>query len=709
MRPPSFSYRYASAIFTVTWIILSATGDAQSLPPRTAIILAINDVYRIEGLNYDYNKGEPDKHKGVGGLARLRTLRDKLDKKQRELNENLLKKLDDILQHNELNDEQRTLHEELRDTLNREIREREGGSILLLHAGDFLFPSLLSREYPGEQIPEVLRERVLGEQMIAVLNCLAGTRPCDNSKENATLDKNMIVVFGNHEFEETSCVSGASNLRQNIENSRFIWLQTNIKFADCFGLSRRTTERLQNDMLVAVGGIKIGIFGITTAITKPDYVRSFDTPVKTARDLSASLRNEKKADIVIALTHLDKAQDKEILRVLHNEGPDLIVGGHDHEKMALSEEWKTVVNAASGALVAKVERTEQRHVYKADADARTASIITITVSDDSGIAIHHQSVKLNNEIEPDRNVTDEVNRWLKKHESELCMRLPQEESKEQDVENCLRKELAEIQTTDLVGEEAKIRSSETSLGNWVTDLMRKACGAEVAFINSGSLRLNQDLEAGLMIRRRHVEELFAYPTPLRLVKITGGDLQKVVAHGVQEWPGSGRWLQVSGFAFRHKHDDLQTDPAKKDQVTDLTLLTPKGRRPVSESEAIRAVTSDFLLGGGDGYEMLKKAQREGDCAVEVSDNRKSNDLKAIVLQALRTNITPPKAEGRICQDWKSGPECLENSDTGKGNSILPSDLSFSWWISLPLLLTPFLLLVLGSFCVWHILVGNKAP
>lgn len=32
-------------------------------------------------------------------------------------------------------------------------------------------------------------------------------------------------------------------------------------------------------------------------------------------------------------------------------------------------------------------------------------------------------------------------------------------------------------------------------------------------------------------------------------------LMKVAEHSVRGWPGSGSWLQIAGFAFRHDTDN----------------------------------------------------------------------------------------------------------------------------------------------------------
>jgi 2',3'-cyclic-nucleotide 2'-phosphodiesterase (5'-nucleotidase family) len=167
----------------------------------------------------------------------------------------------------------------------------------------------------------------------------------------------------------------------------------------------------------------------------------------------------------------------------------------------------------------------------------------------------------------------------------------------------------------------------------------------VAFINSGSLRLNQDLPAGA-VTRQDVEELFAYPAPLVLLEIDGATLKKVAARAVDGWSGNGWWLQIAGFAFRH-------DP-RAGTASDLTLLTADGPRPLADGDRLLAVTQRYLvdpeMGDQDGYDMLSPKQ------ILVA----RGDLKQIVIDALgqagEAGIAPV-LEGRICNPLREGP-CL---------------------------------------------------
>ncbi|HVG06604.1 MAG TPA: 5'-nucleotidase C-terminal domain-containing protein [Thermoanaerobaculia bacterium] len=529
--------------------------DTPAQGERRAVLLHINDVYRIEGVE----DGQ------VGGLARLRTLRKELEEKYPDL--------------------------------------------ILVHGGDFLFPSFASRMFNGEQ-------------MISVMNALDG---------NTAFDDRMLVVLGNHELEKTK-LKDASILDQRIEESQFRWLGSNIVFKKGEdGRSLVEAPNLARTNVLVSGGIRIGFFGVTIPTAGVAYVDEFADPIETARELTAELRAQG-AEVVVAMTHLRAEDDRRLLETLGAAGPDLILGGHDHEKMAIE--------------------VGRRRILKADADARTATVVRLSVGRDGRINVAHDFRALEHvQVRPDPDVLQLVGDWQAKHEQQFCTQAG-------SPPGCLG-EVYGLTRTLLEAEENKIRGSETSLGDWVADQMlqtMKDCGAQVAFINSGSLRLNTDLPAGTRITRRHVEELFAYPTPLRLIRIDGATLQKVVDNAVQHWPGSGSWLQVAGMAYVH-------DTAGK-AARNLSLLGEGGARSVRPDETILVATNDYLVhpeaGDQDGYTMLdgKKQKVEG-CAAE------DRDLKEVVEEALRAAGTSafqgqgiePKAEGRICQP-DDGRPCL---------------------------------------------------
>ncbi|MEC7949257.1 MAG: 5'-nucleotidase C-terminal domain-containing protein, partial [Myxococcota bacterium] len=169
---------------------------------------------------------------------------------------------------------------------------------------------------------------------------------------------------------------------------------------------------------------------------------------------------------------------------------------------------------------------------------------------------------------------------------------------------------------------------------------------QVAFINAGALRINRDIAAGVEVTRREVEELLPYPSQTQRIRLDRPTLEAVLARSVRNWTGQGHWLQVAGLAFRH-------DPESR-TVSDVTLLTPDGPRPLGADESVEAVTVTYLTTpstGQDGYTMITPAHRVGEPGPAV---------KELVLEALenaRDAGIAPVREGRICNVQRPGP-CL---------------------------------------------------
>lgn len=523
---------------------------AQSDGSRRFRVLHINDVYRIEGIA-----------DGRGGLGRLRALRSQL--------------------------------------------EADCDAVLLTHAGDTLYPSLLSREYDGAQ-------------MIEILNALDG--------DPAGFDERMLIAFGNHEFDKGT-LADAAKLDANIEASGFAWLGTTISWKQGEdGQPLIAAPNLHRQHMLTLGGVRVGVFSLLVDATVPEYVAAIDTDyVAVARANVADLRAQG-AEVVIALTHLDASDDQLVLDSLPGlEGPDLILGGHDHVLMTLEGNGRIAV--------------------KGDADALRVRTVEISVAADGRVSCFAdpQGVALG----PDEPVPDAlVQRLIETRLAAFAHAFCGEQGPD-----CLQQQLS-VANTDLLAEELEIRRYESNYGNWIVDHMLAtfaADGAELAFVNSGSLRLNQNITAGTPITRQIVEETFAYPMPMRLIEVDGATLQKLLDHSIEQWTGSGHWLQIAGWAYRH---DVAAQTA-----TGAVWLSPNGPQPLDPNRRYRAVTIDFLLdpsGGQDGYGMLTP-----DMALD--SPRNGTDLKQVVLDALAAAGLAgigPVVEGRICSTDRPDGPCL---------------------------------------------------
>ncbi|MGB0712383.1 MAG: 5'-nucleotidase C-terminal domain-containing protein, partial [Gammaproteobacteria bacterium] len=263
---------------------------------------------------------------------------------------------------------------------------------------------------------------------------------------------------------------------------------------------------------------------------------------------------------------------------------------------------------------------------------------------DSGtVRIEHEFLALGEDIPEDAAVATVARDWQARYERESC-------AENGGPADCLSAPLGHTRVT-LIGEELEIRRYETNLGNFVIDqglAAFRAQGAQLALVNSGSLRLNQNVPAGATLTRRTLGELFAYPSPMSVIRIDGRTLQRVLDHAITDWTGNGRWLQVAGLAWRH-------DP-EAGTASDLTLLGADGARPIRPDDTLLVVVNDYLIdpsGDQDGYTMLGPGQR-------LDTQGPAPDLRALVAEAIKAagdeGIAPGK-EGRICTKGRSGP-CL---------------------------------------------------
>lgn len=506
-------------------------------PAEACTFLTLNDTYRIEP-NAD----------GTGGMARVRSL--------------------------------------------RTTTEARYGAVALLHAGDFLSPSLMSRAYKGAQAVEVF-------------GALDG--------DAAAMDDRMWVVFGNHEFDASKMADGVA-LDGFVGTSGFHWLGTNITFgAGADGAPIVADPKLTASGRFDCGGIAVGIFGVTTGKKKPEFVAGFGDPVETSRAAIAALRADG-AELVVGLTHQTVEEDMALLRALGAAGPDLVVGGHEHNQIR--------------------EQVDGRPIFKADANAATAWRVTLRRGADGAFARDEELVKLDAGVAEDATVKALVDHWIVKNDKDFC------EPKGQPT-GCLDATVG-TSKVPLVGAELEIRRFETNLGNHVADVARGAWpDAQIALVNSGSLRLNRDLAAG-PIRRADIEELFAYAMPLTRLEIDGATLAKVLARATEEWTGNGHWLQVSGVAWAH-------DP-KAGTATRMTLLSTG--KAIAPADRLVVVVPTYMVTGDDGYATILPSAPKGPAGP---------DLKERMLAALAAapDGISPTVEGRICN--RPGP-CLAVSE-----------------------------------------------
>ena len=180
-------------------------------------------------------------------------------------------------------------------------------------------------------------------------------------------------TIGNHEFD-----NGLQGILDPLPNAQFPLINSNYDFSDTI-----LDGKFPSYKIFKREGIRIGIYGVGIELKglvgKKNYENTvYIDPVEEARKMENFLRNDKKCDLVICLSHLGlRYRDKTVSDLIlaeETKTTDLIIGGHTHTYLEKPIEKKNkagkpvIVNQAwwGGLVVGKIdfvfERTKKKKV-----------------------------------------------------------------------------------------------------------------------------------------------------------------------------------------------------------------------------------------------------------------------------------------------------------------------------------------------------------
>jgi 5'-nucleotidase len=444
-------------------------------------------------------------------------------------------------------------------------------------------------------------------------------------------DDRMFVIFGNHEFDDSKCGSLSAVLDDRVNQSQFAWLNSNLDFSSCGMLdSIAAQQKVKEDVLLNVGPIKIGLFGIgltpegAEGITPKDYPNYQSNRAVAAKRID-SLRASG-ADFIIAVTHLYWGDDQKLLDEFGSKGLNLIIGGHDHECMTLT--------ARDGSAFG----------FKADSDAKTAWRIDLDFPASGKPLITRRIFKLDDAIEPDPGVARRSEQWQSKAETEICKKMAKEEKMLNDPA-CLDQEIGSTQA-DLELEESDNRTRETAFGDWLADEVRKKAKADVALINSGTLGLDETVAAGSKLKLRRLKEIFRYDDNIATWSVPVGTVCEALKHGFGT-PGKGAWPHVSGVNVELQDAESGKKSAKVLSFTDRPDID------CASTDKIKVAALPYLLCDGDAYNfgILKDMPDTETCISRLSASGEDNGRLITIAKtaiALAGNAgIEPKTRGHI--------------------------------------------------------------
>ena len=169
-------------------------------------------------------------------------------------------------------------------------------------------------------------------------------------------------TIGNHEFD-----NGLQGIKDPLPNAEFPLITSNYDFSDTI-----LDGSFPEYKIFKRSGIKIGLYGLgielDNLVGKKNYGATvYNDPLVVAQKMESFLKNDKKCDLVICLSHLglryrdNKVSDMDL--AAETSFTDLIIGGHTHSYLEKPLEEKNklgqpvIVNQAwwGGLVVGKVD------------------------------------------------------------------------------------------------------------------------------------------------------------------------------------------------------------------------------------------------------------------------------------------------------------------------------------------------------------------
>lgn len=370
-------------------------------------------------------------------------------------------------------------------TLVRGLRS-EGRDVRILHGGDFLYPSLESQLWNGEQ-------------MVEAMNFLDGLAP-------------MYAVPGNHEFDPRT----PAELVDRLLESEFDWLGDNLALATG---NAQADARLQNGFTFDAGGRTVGVIALTVQPgdggNRRDYTPFLPGNYVEHAERAITALEDKGVDLIIGVTHLHLGDDMEIAKLKARHPTfKFIVGGHEHEP-----EYVPGSDASAA-------------IMKGASNARTIWQIDVEFGPD-GPVIREKTIDVDTSIALDDPYQVIARKWR----SRLTGVMPFLES------------TVGYAAVPLDGREVSIRNGDSNWGQFIVDQMRTAFGdppADFALVNAGTLRIDDYVADDITFE--DIGRTFGFSSYLRHMTINGADFRALMEAGYRgTGPSKGYFPQISGF------------------------------------------------------------------------------------------------------------------------------------------------------------------
>ncbi|NDY95821.1 bifunctional metallophosphatase/5'-nucleotidase [Wenzhouxiangella limi] len=357
--------------------------------------------------------------------------------------------------------------------------------------------------------------------------------------------------FGQHEFDH-----GVDQARRLVDRSDFSWVTANLTETD-----GRAFHGLERFRILKAGDVRVGVFGITTAMATTRHegrVLEQDV-VASARSAVAALDNAG-AQLIVALTQQTAEQDLDMVRQV--PGIDLVLGEETSETVSRIDYLAGSYLARSAGNISSLIRAQWLGPEEND---WRLSVIPVDASAPEQPAL--------------AKMRDRYTALLEQRLAEPV--------------------LAVEQGWRLSREAA--RGQDTRLGHLVADAFRHALDSDIGFASAGGLRADLVAEPPALTLA-DVAAVLPFDNRLVRLRATGAELRALMEQALAGHPTArNAYPLVSGLSVRF---DPEAPPG-----TRIQSLEHKGSA-ISADQVLTLAVPLFLAEGGDGYGLLADLPRE---------------------------------------------------------------------------------------------------
>ncbi len=377
-------------------------------------------------------------------------------------------------------------------------------------------------------------------------------------------------TLGNHEFDITASICG--NL---LKNSKTNILAMNLNFPD--QSAPLAQKVLRSTVVEGESGEKYGLIGVQPSdlgqriknqgILEGITVDDKDQTIKELQE-EVNLLKQQGLNKILLLSHEGNTVEKEIAQSV--SGIDVILGGHSHDLIEGVKEGENLFYSPNGEPVV---------ITQAGRDGTHFGILNLEFNDAGQITYVQNNVM-------DTNL----------YSSNLMM------EKTADSVLGISPEIGTLGYVDPLPKNNL--TEENPWADFVSDAIRKNLDTDIALINSGNFRGSVDVGT---VTERDITSIFPFSNKLYKVQLNEKDLVDALnfcGKSLTAKNSKPGLMQVSGLTYTL---DAQGE------LTELNFIDKNGQKQAIDvknpnpNKIYTVAYDEFLVGGGDKLEMLKRS------------------------------------------------------------------------------------------------------